>query len=80
MSDFNQPTRRQDKQVPSVVPQSGEQTRQTQHGSIERNPDAPTAEQPDGEPFDTDDSLDVVIGDEPAAAEGREKLGDRGDR
>ena len=38
MSDFNQPTRKQDEQVPSVTPPSGQQTRQTQQGAIERNP------------------------------------------
>ena len=41
MSDFNQPTRKQDAQVPTTTPPSGQQTRETQHGSIERNPDAP---------------------------------------
>ena len=59
MSDFNQPTRRQDRQAPSDGPDSQQQTRQTQHGSIERNPDAA----PDAEPFDTDDSEDVEVGD-----------------
>ena len=77
MSDFNQPTRRQDKQVPSVVPESGEQTRQTQHGSIERNPDAAGAETPGGEPFDTDDSSEVAFGDEPGR---RNTDGDQGNR
>ena len=62
MSDFNQPTRRQDKQRPSDG-SAPDQTRQTQHGSIERNPDA-TDGAPDGEPFDTDDSEDVAIGDD----------------
>jgi hypothetical protein len=41
MSDFNQPTRRQDQQTPSTTPPTGQQTRETEHGSIERNPDAP---------------------------------------
>ena len=63
MSDFNQPTRRQDKQVPSDVPESGEQTRQTQHGSIERNPDVPGSQNQEGDPFDADDSSEVAIGD-----------------
>jgi hypothetical protein len=38
MSDFNQQTRKQDEQVPSSTPPSGQQTRQTQQGAIERNP------------------------------------------
>jgi len=54
MSDFNQPTRTQNKQTPSVTPPSGQQTRQTDQGSIERNPDALTsrdgAEEGDREP------------------------------
>jgi hypothetical protein len=40
MSDFNQPTRRQNAQTPSSTRAAGQQTRQTEHGSIERNPDA----------------------------------------
>ncbi|MBY0494659.1 MAG: hypothetical protein K2Y23_10620 [Cyanobacteria bacterium] len=44
------------------MPDSPNQTRETQHGSIERNPDAPN--QPEGEAFDTDDSSEVAIGDE----------------
>ena len=64
MSDFNEPTRRQNKQVPSAIPASGAQTRQTQHGSIERNPDVPGSQNESGEPFDTDDSSEVAIGDE----------------
>ncbi|HUQ89621.1 MAG TPA: hypothetical protein VM096_18810, partial [Vicinamibacterales bacterium] len=66
MSDFNQPTRRQDQHTPSD-PDSPNQTRQTQHGSIERNPDASGNEDGDGEAFDTDDSSEVAIGDEPKA-------------
>ena len=65
MSHFNQPTRRQDQQLPSDVPESGEQTRQTQHGSIERNPEQPGSPNRDEEQFDTDDSSEVAIGDEP---------------
>lgn len=41
MSDFNQQTRRQDKRDAPTATPSGHQTRQNQHGSIERNPDAP---------------------------------------
>lgn len=61
MSDFNQPTRKQDEQVPSNVPESGEQTRQTQHGSIERNPEQPKQ---DGDPLD-DDSSEMAIAEQP---------------
>jgi hypothetical protein len=59
MSDFNQPTRRQDKQAPSDGPDSQQQTRQTQHGSIERNPDAVR----DRQTRDTDDSENDPAGD-----------------
>ena len=38
MTDFNQPTRKQDEQVPSATPLSGQQAQQTQQGAIERNP------------------------------------------
>ena len=59
MSDFNQPTRPQDQQAPSDGPDSQQQTRQTQHGSIERNPDAVR----DGRPTDSDDSKHEPAGD-----------------
>lgn len=59
MSDFNQPTRPQDQQAPSKGPGSQQQTRQTQHGSIERNPDAAR----DRNTPDTDDSENEPAGD-----------------
>jgi hypothetical protein len=60
MSDFNQPTRRQDEQEPSTTPPSGQQTRQTQHGSIERNPDADEAADVK-ERVDTNDDVFIAV-------------------
>ena len=63
MSDYNQPTRRQNSETPSVVPPSGQQTRQTDQGSIERNPDAPTDRAP-ARPTDLRPSPEVVDGND----------------
>jgi hypothetical protein len=71
MSDFNQPTRRQNAQTPSsVTPPSGQQTRQTDQGSIERNPDAPSgrdAADPKGSrPIASKDDPNDPAGDTPS--------------